>query len=356
MSETYCWELLHVAEHALTKRCHSSKELLDSREQTLSWARGVQGCKESPSPARARRGAVPVPGRQRGPRRLYPRAGRYSGLDADSASDALGCHLARHPRGRALRCARYPVRSIHPVSGMIVTLGDTLAFRHSESDAVYAIAKGVTEVVLAFVVPYLFGICTQMDPTCTPLCSAGLCSKMRLATGPVTAGRSLAHDDYGLLINVTVTPVFAANSCTVQCVAAFGFRAIAVCSNSAIRSSSCVRRRPGRTSSLSPDNRCARKRHRQNLTVGCDTFSRRAACARGSPSSVHRIICARRTIHAGGCMMGPERPIQLSLVQSAAAFAFGGPASRQLQGAKIRLGQLINAKLSTGQDTSAYAR
>ena len=52
--------------------------------------------------------------------------------------------------------------------------------------------------------PYIFGMCAQMDRNGQITVLGGFCSKMGLATGPFIAGRLLAHDDYGLLINLTV--------------------------------------------------------------------------------------------------------------------------------------------------------
>jgi len=56
----------------------------------------------------------------------------------------------------------------------------------------------------AFVVPYLFGMCAQMDHSGRLTVLAGFCSKMGLASGPKAAGALLVHDDYGLLISLTV--------------------------------------------------------------------------------------------------------------------------------------------------------
>jgi hypothetical protein len=59
-------------------------------------------------------------------------------------------------------------------------------------------------MVWAFAVPYIFGMCAQLDHNGQLTVLGGFCSKMGLATGPLLAGRLLVHDDYGLLINATV--------------------------------------------------------------------------------------------------------------------------------------------------------
>ena len=131
---------------------------------------------------------------------------RHSGLDADFASDALGYATWLGMLGAVL-CVVLGTRFgrfIPLLVAMLVTLGGTLAFHGSESGSIYAIANCITSVVWAFVVPYLFGMCAQMDRNGQITVLGGFCSKMGLATGPFIAGRLLAHDDYGLLINLTV--------------------------------------------------------------------------------------------------------------------------------------------------------
>ena len=93
--------------------------------------------------------------------------------------------------------------------GMVLTLAGTWAFHRSDVGAVYAAANDLTAVVWAFAVPYMFGMCAQLDNNGQLTVLGGFCSKMGLATGPLLAGRLLAHDNYGLLINATVAVLIA---------------------------------------------------------------------------------------------------------------------------------------------------
>jgi len=131
---------------------------------------------------------------------------RHAGLAADFASDAVGYATWIGVLGAAL-CVVLGTRvgRFWPLlAAMVVALAGTWAFQHSAAGAVYAAANGLTSMAWAFVVPYLFGMCAQMDHSGRLTVLAGFCSKMGLATGPKAAGALLVHDDYGLLINLTV--------------------------------------------------------------------------------------------------------------------------------------------------------
>jgi predicted MFS family arabinose efflux permease len=131
---------------------------------------------------------------------------RHSGLDSDFASDAVGYATWIGVLGAVLvvvmgtRIGRFwPL-----VIAFVITLAGNWAFHHSESGSVYAIANSVTSVTWAFVVPYLFGMCAQLDRNGQLTVLGGFCSKMGLASGPFIAGHLLANNDYSRLIDVTV--------------------------------------------------------------------------------------------------------------------------------------------------------
>ena len=131
---------------------------------------------------------------------------RHDGLSADFASSAVGYATWIGVLGAVL-CVVLGTRfgRFWPLlAAMLLTLAGTWAFHHSEIGAVYAIANAVTSVVWAFAVPYLFGMCAQMDRNGQLTVLGGFCSKMGLATGPLAAGRLLVHDDYSLLINLSI--------------------------------------------------------------------------------------------------------------------------------------------------------
>jgi hypothetical protein len=135
---------------------------------------------------------------------------RQAGLGADFASDAVGYATWIGVLGAVL-CVVLGTRigRFWPLlAAMAVTLAGTWAFQHSAVAAVYALANSLTSAAWAFVVPYLFGMCAQMDRNGRLTVLGGFCSKMGLATGPRVAGPLLLHHDYRLLINLTVGVLF----------------------------------------------------------------------------------------------------------------------------------------------------
>lgn len=131
---------------------------------------------------------------------------RHAGLAADFASSAVGVAAWMGVLGAAL-CVALGTRfgRFWPLLvGMLLTVAGTWTFHRSEVSSLYAVANDVTAVVWAFAVPYMFGMCAQLDHNGQLTVLGGFCSKMGLATGPLLAGRLLVHDDYELLINVTL--------------------------------------------------------------------------------------------------------------------------------------------------------
>lgn len=131
---------------------------------------------------------------------------RHDGLDADFASNALGYATWIGMLG-AVACVMLGTRKgrFAPLlAAMVLALVGTYAFHYSQSAFVYALANSGTAIMWAFVVPYLFGMCAQMDRDGQLAVLCGFSSKMGLATGPFLAGRLLANDDYGLLVDATL--------------------------------------------------------------------------------------------------------------------------------------------------------
>lgn len=131
---------------------------------------------------------------------------RHSGLNGDYASDALGYATWIGVLG-AVGCVVLGTRVgrfLPLLVAFTIALAGTYAFHQSENDTLYWLANSLTSVTWAFVVPYIFGMCAQMDREGQLTVLGGFCSKMGLATGPLLAGRLLVHDDYGLLIDATV--------------------------------------------------------------------------------------------------------------------------------------------------------
>jgi len=86
----------------------------------------------------------------------------------------------------------------------IVTLAGFLLFHLSDQKLMYAIANFATATTWAFVIPFLFGICSELDPSGRMASMAGFCSKVGLSIGPAAGGLIIGgNKDYALLINVT---------------------------------------------------------------------------------------------------------------------------------------------------------
>lgn len=87
---------------------------------------------------------------------------------------------------------------------MLLTLIGTAGFYWSENGAVYFIANVGTGITWSFVVPYLFGMASNMDPSGRMTTLAGFISHLGLATGPLVAGLLLGADNFNLLITAAI--------------------------------------------------------------------------------------------------------------------------------------------------------
>lgn len=73
---------------------------------------------------------------------------------------------------------------------------------YSEISAVYLIANIIIGITWAFALPYMFGICSELDKAGQLAALGGFASKMGLATGPMTAALLLGEDNYQRLIYI----------------------------------------------------------------------------------------------------------------------------------------------------------
>lgn len=71
---------------------------------------------------------------------------------------------------------------------------------YSEYKMVYLLANVLIGVTWAFVLPYLFGICSELDKAGQLAALGGFASKMGLASGPMVAALFLTNDNYELVI------------------------------------------------------------------------------------------------------------------------------------------------------------
>lgn len=88
---------------------------------------------------------------------------------------------------------------------MLLTLAGTAGFFWSGAQPVFFIANVGTAITWSFVIPYLFGMLSQLDGSGRVATLGGFVSKLGLASGPMLAGWLLSNDDFPFLIAVAIT-------------------------------------------------------------------------------------------------------------------------------------------------------
>lgn len=86
------------------------------------------------------------------------------------------------------------------VFGILLTALCSWALVYSEFKWVYLLTNILIGVTWAFVLPYLFGICSELDKAGQLAALGGFASKMGLASGPMVAAFVLTENNYQLLI------------------------------------------------------------------------------------------------------------------------------------------------------------
>lgn len=100
-------------------------------------------------------------------------------------------------------------RTIPVVSAILLTALCSWVLHFSSSEMVYLIANIIIGITWAFVLPYLFGICSELDKSGQMAALGGFASKMGLASGPMVAALMLNSDvlsgeSYQQVINFAV--------------------------------------------------------------------------------------------------------------------------------------------------------
>ncbi len=86
------------------------------------------------------------------------------------------------------------------IAAFLLTFAGTAGFFWSESQPIFMIANVGTAITWSFVVPYLFGMISRLDPSGRLAALGGFVSKCGLASGPLVAGMLLRADNFALLI------------------------------------------------------------------------------------------------------------------------------------------------------------
>jgi predicted MFS family arabinose efflux permease len=95
-------------------------------------------------------------------------------------------------------------RTIPLVMSILITALCSWLLHYSESTQVYLIANIIIGVTWAFALPYMFGICSELDKAGQLAAMGGFASKVGLATGPMVGALILTGEQYDLVINVAV--------------------------------------------------------------------------------------------------------------------------------------------------------
>jgi MFS family permease len=132
--------------------------------------------------------------------------GEHYGLTTDFSSLMVGVAYWVGAWGSALVIfigLKYR-RLIPIVLAYLLTLAGFLLFHYSDNQTAFAAANFSTAATWAFMMPYLFGICSALDPADGRIAAlGGFASKLGLASGPLIGGILIGDSgEYALLINV----------------------------------------------------------------------------------------------------------------------------------------------------------
>ncbi|MEX0297735.1 MAG: MFS transporter [Kordiimonas sp.] len=98
-------------------------------------------------------------------------------------------------------------RLIPMVSGFILTIAGMSVLHFSETPVWFLIGNIIVSTTWAFLLPYILGICAEFDANGRMATLSGFCSKMGLASGPLTAAFILEDQGYDLILNLTITGI-----------------------------------------------------------------------------------------------------------------------------------------------------
>ena len=95
-------------------------------------------------------------------------------------------------------------RTIPLVTSILITALCSWLLHFSDSEQVYLVANVIIGVTWAFALPYMFGICSELDKAGQLAALGGFASKLGLASGPMVGALILTNEQYNTVINVAV--------------------------------------------------------------------------------------------------------------------------------------------------------
>lgn len=129
--------------------------------------------------------------------------GRNKGLTLEYISPALALASWIALAGSALVIALGTKhgRTRPLLISILITALATWLLHYSGYHWVYGGFNILIGITWAFALPYLFGMCSELDPSGKLAALGGFCSKMGLASGPLVAGILLGENNYTAVIN-----------------------------------------------------------------------------------------------------------------------------------------------------------
>ncbi len=95
-------------------------------------------------------------------------------------------------------------RVIPMVAGFILTIVGMSILHFSETPIWFLVGNITVSTTWAFLLPYLLGMSAEFDANGRMAALSGFCSKMGLASGPLTAALILNDQGYELILNLTI--------------------------------------------------------------------------------------------------------------------------------------------------------
>jgi len=107
-------------------------------------------------------------------------------------------------------------RTIPLVSSILITALCSWLLHFSDSEQVYLVANIIIGVTWAFSLPYMFGICSELDKAGQLAALGGFASKLGLASGPMVGALILTNEQYNTVINVAVFGLILSAICIIK--------------------------------------------------------------------------------------------------------------------------------------------
>jgi predicted MFS family arabinose efflux permease len=153
-----------------------------------------------------------------GPYAFMVGLGEHNGLSSDYVNMSLGAAawIAIAGAGLVVVIATRFGRTIPIVAAVIVTSVCTLSLLFSETAWIFLAANCTIGVGWAFVLPYLFGMCSEFDLNGQMAAAGGFASKMGLASGPFLASLVIGADNYNILLYIAAATLLGCIAITLS--------------------------------------------------------------------------------------------------------------------------------------------